>query len=105
MGRYVTTCCCSSSFPSRDDIRRDLDATFREVHLLQIFFVEGHMNVRGGRRPHFRGWFLRHHEGRLDVTIHIGPCSILSQLGYDTRQPAEGTFRGILPNLHDLVAI
>ena len=77
----------------------------RFVRLLQIFLVEGHMNVRGGWRPHFRGWFLRHHEGRLDVTIHIGPCSILSQLGYDTRQPAGGTFRGILSNLHDLVAI
>lgn len=63
------------------------------------------MNVRGVRWPHFRGCFLRQHGGRLDISIHISPCSALSQLGYDMAQLAKGEFRGILPNLGDLVAI
>ena len=32
----------------------------------------------------------RQYEGRLDITIHISPCSTLSQLGYDMTQLVAG---------------
>lgn len=53
----------------------------------------------------FGGGFSGIIKGKGEITIPLGPCSILSQLGYDTRQLDEGSFRGILPNVDDLVAI